>query len=84
MTEFKLVTYSADGKMRAGILVGDKVLDAAEAVASAGLAEPGTVLGLLRQWDKALPALERAADKPAGGRNLAGLRLEAPIQVPGA
>jgi len=84
MTEFKLVTYSADGKMRAGILVGDKVLDAAEAVASAGLAEPGTVLGLLRQWDKALPALEAAAGKASGGRALAGLRLEAPIQVPGA
>jgi len=84
MTEFKLVTYSADGKMRAGILVGDKVLDAAEAVASAGLAEPGTVLGLLRQWDKALPALEAAAGRASGGRALAGLRLEAPIQVPGA
>jgi 2-keto-4-pentenoate hydratase/2-oxohepta-3-ene-1,7-dioic acid hydratase in catechol pathway len=84
MSEFKLLTYSADGKMRAAILVGDKVIDTAQALEGTGIADAGSVLGVLKQWDKALPALERAADKPAGGRALAGLRLEAPIQVPGA
>ncbi len=84
MTDFKLLTYTADGKTRAGILAGDTVIDAAEALSGAGLAEPGTVLGLLRQWDKALPQIERAAAKPSGGRKLAGLRLEAPIIYPGA
>jgi 2-keto-4-pentenoate hydratase/2-oxohepta-3-ene-1,7-dioic acid hydratase in catechol pathway len=84
MSDFRLVTYSADGKMRAGILVGDNVIDAAEALAGAGLAEPGTMLGLLRQWDKALPALEAAAAKGGAGRKLASVRLEAPIQYPGA
>lgn len=86
MAEYKLLTYSIDGKPRAGILVGDSVIDAAEALAGTGLSEPGTVLGLLREWHKALPALHKAADtaRPGSGRKLAGLRLEAPIQVPGA
>ncbi len=86
MAEFKLLTYSIDGKSRAGLLIGDTVIDAAESLAGAGLSEPGTTLGLLRQWDRALPALQKAADavKPGSGRKLAGLRLEAPIQVPGA
>jgi 2-keto-4-pentenoate hydratase/2-oxohepta-3-ene-1,7-dioic acid hydratase in catechol pathway len=84
MADFKLLTYSGDGKPRAGILVGDTVIDAAEALAGAGLAEPGTVLGLLREWPRALPALEKAAATPGSGRKLAGLRLEAPVQVPGA
>lgn len=84
MADFKLLTYSSEGKPRAGILVGDTVIDAAEALAGAGLADPGTVLGLLRDWPRALPALEKAAANPGGGRKLAGLRLEAPVQVPGA
>jgi 2-keto-4-pentenoate hydratase/2-oxohepta-3-ene-1,7-dioic acid hydratase in catechol pathway len=84
MVDFKLLTYSAGGTPRAGILVGDRVIDTAEALANAGLADSGTTLGLLRQWDKALPALERAAETAPGGKKLDGLRLEAPILYPGA
>ncbi len=86
MADFKLLTYSIDGKSRAGLLVGDTVIDTAQALEGAGLADPGTTLGLLRDWGRALPALEKAAAnvKPGSGRKLAGLRLEAPIQVPGA
>lgn len=86
MAEYKLLTYSIDGKPRAGILVGDTVVDTAQALEGAGLADPGTVLGVLKDWGRALPALDKAAGnvKPGSGRKLAGLRLEAPIQVPGA
>lgn len=87
MSDFRLLTYAADRKSRAALLVGDRVFDTADILAGAGLAEPATMLGLLREWDKALPALERAAAKAesgSAGRPLAGLRLEAPIQVPGA
>jgi len=86
MAEFKLLTYSTDGKQRAAILVGDAVVDTAQALEGAGLADPGSTLGLLKEWGRALPALEKAAAnvKPGSGRKLAGLRLEAPIQLPGA
>jgi 2-keto-4-pentenoate hydratase/2-oxohepta-3-ene-1,7-dioic acid hydratase in catechol pathway len=84
MVDFKLLTYSAGGTPRAGILVGDQVIDTAEALASSGLTDAGSTLSLLRQWDKALPALERAAGAASGGKKLEGLRLEAPIQYPGA
>ena len=84
---YRLLTYRDDaGKPRAGILVGEIVHDAATLLADAGLAEPGTVLGLLGQWDKTrvqLAALAPGA-RPDQGTPLATVRLEAPILYPGA
>lgn len=79
MADWKLLTYSAGGPPRAGLLCGERVVDAAEILGLEGV----TTLDLLRRWDEALPRLGRAAASAGGGRNLAGLRLEAPILFPG-
>jgi 2-keto-4-pentenoate hydratase/2-oxohepta-3-ene-1,7-dioic acid hydratase in catechol pathway len=86
MARFKLLTYSAGGTPRAGIAVGETVYDAAELLAGSGLQDPGTTLGLLRQWSKALPLLERASAGalPASGKPLSGVELRAPILYPGS
>lgn len=80
MADWKLLTYSADGVPRAGLLVGDRVVDVAAALG------PGaeTVLGLLQRWEEIRPDLDRLAATPPVGRSLTGLRLEAPILYPGA
>lgn len=86
MPSFKLLTYATAGAApRAGVLVGDQVHDAAALLAGAGIADPATTLGILAQWERAEPALRRAAaQSPAGGRPLAEVQLKAPILYPGA
>ena len=94
MTDFKLLTYVAEGDARrAGILVGggETVLDAARALDAAGGLGDGlngsTVLSLLEVWDRALPALDRIASEFGGDSlamvgPLASVQLKAPILYP--
>ncbi|MBI3077682.1 MAG: fumarylacetoacetate hydrolase family protein [Deltaproteobacteria bacterium] len=91
--EFKLCTFAADGGGRAGIVVGDQVLEAQKAYdayrgAKGGPAlNLGAVVAILDAWEQAFPALKNAAAhfagrKPDFARPLAGARLQAPIQYP--
>ena len=87
MIEYRLLTYRDEsGKPRAGILVDDRVHDAAALLSDTDIEEPGTTLGLLRQWDALrsrlgalLPSVRREDGTP-----LAETTLEAPILYPGA
>jgi len=85
MPEYKLATYqSADGP-RAGLVIGDKVLDAAKLTGNAAYA---TVLGILEDWRAAQGSLKKAAQSAGKSRvevmPLARTRLLAPIRWPSA
>ncbi|MBS0481270.1 MAG: fumarylacetoacetate hydrolase family protein [Proteobacteria bacterium] len=69
----KLCTYTADGRTRTGIVVGDNVIDSGVA---------GTMTDLIRDWDALKPQLEAKA-AAGGGVPLASVKLEAPVQRPG-
>src|ERR1700704_3555176 len=86
---YKLATYqSADGP-RAGLVVDDKVLDAAKLTGKAAYA---SVIGILEDWKAAEGALRTAAAKAAKsrtqgrvqGRPLKGIKLLAPVLWPGS
>lgn len=82
---FRLLTYIDGDAPRAGVLVGDTVYAADKVLASAGLADAKTTLGILQEWDRALPLLESLGGGGApGGVPLAGVKLTAPILYPGA
>lgn len=69
----KLATYTANGKTRTGIVVGDQIIDTGVA---------GTMIDLIRNWDELKADLEAKAT--AGeGVPLTSVRLEAPVQRPG-
>jgi 2-keto-4-pentenoate hydratase/2-oxohepta-3-ene-1,7-dioic acid hydratase in catechol pathway len=69
----KLATYTANGQTRTGIVVGDRIVDS-------GL--NGTMMDLIREWDRQRPSLEVKA-AAEGGMPLSSVKLEAPIQRPG-
>lgn len=69
----KLATYTAAGRTRVGIVVGDRVVDA-------GI--DGTMTDLIRDWERLRPVLAARAAADAGAP-LASVRLEAPVQRPG-
>lgn len=69
----KLATYTANGQTRTGIVVGDHIVDS-------GL--NGTMMDLIREWDRQRPSLEVKA-AAEGGMPLSSVKLEAPIQRPG-
>ncbi len=69
----KLCTYTANGRTRTGIVVGDTVIDTGV---------PGTMIDLIRDWDALTPGLEAKA-AIGGGVPLASVKLEAPVQRPG-
>jgi len=82
---YKLATYqSADGP-RAGLVVDDKVYDAARLTGKAAYAG---VIGILDDWKAAAGTLKAAAVKAAKsrvqGRPLKGTRLLAPVLWPSA
>lgn len=84
MTSFRLLTYLSP-QPRAGLLIGNQVHDAANALAKAGLDDPASTLGLLRQWDRALPAIRAYAESdPRGGVPLDEALLTVPILYPPA
>jgi 2-keto-4-pentenoate hydratase/2-oxohepta-3-ene-1,7-dioic acid hydratase in catechol pathway len=88
MTTYKLATYqSADGP-RAGLVVDDKVYDAA---ALAGKAAYASVIGILADWRSAEGALRKAAAgagkskvKSKAPRPLGRTKLLAPVLWPSA
>ena len=69
----KLCTYTAEGRTRAGIVVGDTVIDTGVS---------GTMIDLIRDWEALRPSLEAKA-AIGGGVPLASVKLEAPVQRPG-
>ena len=82
---YRLVSFrSGSGEPQAGVLVGERVYPASALVT--GLKDAASVLGLLREWDKAHPQLDSAAKNlgKEGGVALGEVTLLAPILYPGA
>jgi len=82
---YRLATYqSADGA-RAGLVVGDKLFDAAKLTGNAAYA---TVLGILDDWKAAQATLKKAAANAGKSRvksqPLARTKLLAPVRWPSA
>jgi 2-keto-4-pentenoate hydratase/2-oxohepta-3-ene-1,7-dioic acid hydratase in catechol pathway len=83
MAGYKLATYqSADGP-RAGVVVDDKVYDAAKLT---GRPDYATMLGILDDWRTARGTLKKAAAKPgrATSKPLGRTKLLAPVLWPSA
>jgi 2-keto-4-pentenoate hydratase/2-oxohepta-3-ene-1,7-dioic acid hydratase in catechol pathway len=81
MSDYRLLTYDANGEARAGILIGDHV-HPPEAVLGADAAGL-SVLDILERWDTFRPLLESAAaSAPDGGIALDSLALLAPLLHP--
>jgi len=58
MAGYKLATYQSSNGPRAGLVVDDKVFDAAKLTGKTAYA---TVLGILEDWRASLPGTECAA-----------------------
>jgi 2-keto-4-pentenoate hydratase/2-oxohepta-3-ene-1,7-dioic acid hydratase in catechol pathway len=69
----KLCTYTADGETRTGIVLDGNVIDSGV---------EGTMIDLIRDWDRLKPELEAKA-AAGGGVPLTSVKLEAPVQRPG-
>ena len=69
----KLATYTSNGQTRTGIVVGDRIIDTGV---------NGTMIDLIRDWDKLKTPLEAKA-KAGGGVPLSSVKLEAPVPRPG-
>ena len=78
---FRLATYLSEAGPRAGLVVGDRLVDAAQAT---GVAADASVQGILDAWESALPRLDAAAKAGGQGIALAGATLLSPIPLPGA
>ena len=75
---YKLVTYDAGKGSRAGIVAGDRLIDAADASGNAAYA---TMLGILADWeaaDKKLAALAGDADTKSSALDWS--QLQAPVR----
>ena len=81
MAGYKLATYQTADGPRAGLIVDDKVFDAAKLT---GKPAYGTVLGILNDWGKAQAALKAAADKTGKAKPVAKAKLLAPVLYPSA
>ena len=84
-SEYRLLSYMEDGKPRAGVLVGERVVPAPTLLPGVDV-DSASVLGLLRAWTTVHPRLHAAAHnlKAGEGVPLAQLKLLAPILYPGA
>ena len=85
MSEYALLSFrDRAGEPKAGVKVGDRVYPAAAMVA--GVKDPNSVMGLLREWDLARPLLEKSSTKPnpARGVPFSDIDLMAPVLYPGA
>lgn len=69
----KLATFTANGKTRTGIVVGDRIIETGV---------EGSMIDLIRAWDTLKAGLEAKA-KAGGGVPLSSVKLEAPVQRPG-
>ena len=85
MAGYKLATYQTADGPRAGLVVDDKVFDAAKLTGKAAYA---TVLGILNDWKAAQDALKAAAEKAAKSKAkplpVSKAKLLAPILWPSA
>ncbi len=80
MPQFQLATYQSPRGPRAGLVVGDKIIDAADATGNTADAD---VLTLLANWDANLKRLDAAAEKgAASAKALSSVTLLAPITRP--
>jgi 2-keto-4-pentenoate hydratase/2-oxohepta-3-ene-1,7-dioic acid hydratase in catechol pathway len=75
---YKLATFETAHGPRAGLVLGDRIIDIAEATSRR---EDETVLGLLSQWEAVQDRLDDIARRP--GTPVAQAKLLAPIPVPG-
>jgi 2-keto-4-pentenoate hydratase/2-oxohepta-3-ene-1,7-dioic acid hydratase in catechol pathway len=85
MSSYKLATYQTADGPRAGLVVDDKVFDAAKLTGKAAYA---SVIGILEDWKAAAPALKATAAKTSKsrvvGRPLKSTKLLAPVLWPSA
>jgi 2-keto-4-pentenoate hydratase/2-oxohepta-3-ene-1,7-dioic acid hydratase in catechol pathway len=85
MAGYRLATYATSAGARAGLIVDDKVFDAAKLTGKPAYA---TVIGILEDWRTARAALKKAAAKAGKSRltatPLARARLLAPVRWPSA
>jgi len=83
--EYKLATFQTADGPRAGLVIDDKVFDAAKLTGRPGYA---TVLGILEDWRAAQPVLKKAAANAgkarAKGQPLKKVKLLAPVLWPSA
>jgi 2-keto-4-pentenoate hydratase/2-oxohepta-3-ene-1,7-dioic acid hydratase in catechol pathway len=80
-TGYKLLTYSATGGPKAGVLIGERVHDAAVLT---GNAEHADILAVLRDWSSVDPLLAGVSQRDvSGGAAIGEVRLLAPIPNPG-
>lgn len=75
---YKLLTYASDRGPRAGLLIGQQVVDVADVT---GQETWSTVIGALESWDQAEKAFSNVSAE--GGMPLAQTKLLAPILYPG-
>ena len=81
MSDYRLLTYDAEGAPTAGVLIADRVHPVGTVLGPQASAY--SVLDILDRWDASRPALEgAAASPPSGGRALEELRLLAPLLYP--
>jgi 2-keto-4-pentenoate hydratase/2-oxohepta-3-ene-1,7-dioic acid hydratase in catechol pathway len=85
MASYKLVTYKTADGPRAGLVVDDKVFDAARLT---GKAKYSTVLAILEDWRSAQGVLKAAAAKAAKSKQksipVGRAKLMAPVRFPSA
>lgn len=82
MPAFQLATYQSDRGPRAGLIVGDKIIDTADAT---GNAADASVLSLVENWESSLKRLDASVEKgKASAKPLSSVKLLAPIPRPTA
>jgi 2-keto-4-pentenoate hydratase/2-oxohepta-3-ene-1,7-dioic acid hydratase in catechol pathway len=80
--DYKLVTYDAGNGPRAGIVVGERLIDVADATGNNAYA---TTLGVLRDWKATQTALANLAQDPVTASTPFDWKtLRAPVPLPGA
>jgi 2-keto-4-pentenoate hydratase/2-oxohepta-3-ene-1,7-dioic acid hydratase in catechol pathway len=85
VSQYALVSYrNGTAEPKAGVKIGDRIHPAA--AMALGIKDADSVVGLLREWDRARSLLEQAAAKadPKGGVALSDVTLMAPVLYPGA
>jgi 2-keto-4-pentenoate hydratase/2-oxohepta-3-ene-1,7-dioic acid hydratase in catechol pathway len=85
MADYKLATYQSSDGARAGLVVGDRIFDAAKVTRNSAYA---SVVGILHDWRSAQSALRKAAASAGRGKDkglpLGRARLLAPVRWPSA
>lgn len=77
----RIVTYDRNGEFRAGLLLGDSIVDTGERSGNGSYAK---VRGLLDDWDAALPWLKTLEETDGTPIRAASLILAAPLADPAA